>query len=166
MTQSVGYDLVRSQVATADTDPNSSQRTLAYYTANLTDKDYVPRNDDLSLVSFANYLQMTFTFNDASATGVVTVYAIRHSSGVLSPLEPVCSYTILAGSQQAGETTERYWADQATVVSNPWSCVLYDNGGTDGVLKIQFDTRGYWAFVVLFTTVSSGDNISAYASYY
>ena len=165
-THCVGYSLVRSQVATADADPSSAQRTYAYYLANLTDKDYLPRNDDLNDITYANYLDIVFSFNDASATAAVKVFAIRNPDGGIKPLEPVCSFTLAAGAQQTDDATARYFADQATEVANPWSVRLIDYGGTDGVLKIEFDTKGYYAFVILFTTVSADDNISCYCVYF
>ncbi len=165
-TGSVGYQAIRSQVATADHDPNSVERTYAYYMANLTGKVYVPRRDDLSKLTYANYIDLVFTFNDADATAVVTIYAMRDPDGVISPLEPVCAYTLAAGAQQTGEATARYFADQGTLVSNPWDVTILDYDGSDGVFKITFDSRGYWGFIILFTTLSDDDNVSSYGAYY
>ncbi|RKY03545.1 MAG: hypothetical protein DRP56_11065 [Planctomycetota bacterium] len=165
-THCVGYSLVRSAVASADADLNAAERTYAYYLANLTDKDYLPRHDNLSDITYANYLDIICTFNDAAATAVIKVFAIRNPDGVLKPLEPVCSYTLAAGAQQTDDATARYFADQATEVANPWAVRLIDYGGADGVLKIEFDTKGYYAFIILFTTISADDNVSSYCAYF
>jgi len=165
-THCVGYQAVRTAVAAADTDPNATQRTYAYYAANLTDKSYRPKFDDIAQITFANYINLLFTFNDSSATGTVKVFAIRNPAGIIKPLEPVCVYTLTAGAQQTDDATARYFADQAVEVSNPWNCKIIDYGGTDGGLKIEFDGRGYYAFIVLFTTISADDTVSAYAAYY
>jgi hypothetical protein len=138
---------------------------------NLTDAVFVPVQDRLytasyaNKVTYANYIDFIFTFSDPNDTAVTTIYAIRDPDGIIEPMEPVCSYTLAAGTQQTGESPARYFADQATQISNPWTATLLDYGGDDGILKINHDSRGYWGFIILFTTLGDGD-VSVYAAYY
>ncbi|MCE5184565.1 MAG: hypothetical protein LLF76_00370 [Planctomycetaceae bacterium] len=169
-THSVGWTVIRSEVDTADADPNAVERTKAYIQEHYASMLYVPKRETLRTVEafrpvmHANYVQICFTCNDASATATATLYALRDPAGAISPLEPMGSYTLAAGGQVTDD--ERYIVDTVAEVTDVWEIKILDVAGADGVSKLEFDTRGYYGFLVLLTTISADDNISCYAAYY
>ena len=171
ITELEGYRVVRSAIASADSDLTASQRTWAYYIANLQGFDYVPNDTDTSVEETdSNGVQFTFSFNDNAGTGVAVIYGIKRAetaaTQVITPMEQICSYTLAAGTQETGDSSARFYADTAVSVYDRWGIVsTRDAGGDNGVAKVLFDGSGYYAFVVLFTTISASDNISCYATY-
>lgn len=172
-TSKAGYAIVRTAVETTDSAPSASQRTYAYWLANYTAKSFIPSNINAyeSQEGRDNAVQFTFSFNDNAGTATVAIYGIKYGESaankLYTPLEPICVYSLTAGTQETGDSTARYYADTAVESADYWGNVeAMDASGDNGVSKIMFDGRGYYAFVVLFTAISSGDNVSCYASYY
>lgn len=171
-TELEGNRIIRTAVATADSDLSASQRTWVYYRANLTAKDYVPNDTDTSVEETdGNAPVFSFSFNDNAGTATVVIYGIKRpettAEQAYTPMEPIFSATLAAGTQQTGDTSARFFADTGVEAYDRWGeTSIIDGQANNGVTKIQFDGRGYYAFVVLFTVVSGSDNVTCYATYY
>jgi hypothetical protein len=168
-----GWTLIRTAVATADSDLGAAQRTYAYYVASLTAKDWIPAGAAIADVDVSddNIVKFSFTFNDSAGTGTVKIYGITRpdstAAQAYTPLEPICVHTLEAGTQETGDTVPRYYADYGVETSDYLGKVGTEDStsGGNGVFKIVFDGEGYVGYIILFTAVKAEDNISVYGRY-
>jgi len=166
---------VRSAVASADADLGVTERTYAYFTANLAGKAFIPTPEESlkhdQKEGFDNQVEFMFSFNDNAGTATVIIYAMRYAESTANSLytaiEPVCTFTLEAGTMTTGEGTARYWADTA-VLTDYWgsTAVVNSTSGGNGQVKVSLDGRGRYAFIPLITVISAEDNVSCYASCY
>jgi len=87
------------------------------------------------------------------------------------PAEFICSVTTsTAGNQESdlgSPSTNRFFMDTMGTVTQRFiggssAVSTVDGGGNNGVAKLRFDAVGYKYLLLLFTAVSSSDNVRAW----
>jgi hypothetical protein len=151
--------MVRSAVATADTDLNVSTPTTtwSYFGANLMAKAYrVPIS--------AKNLSFEIIGKDNDTTSTVVIWAY-HQGG---DAEAVCSYTTLSGTMKTGDSTAQYYAGTLTQVYDYWNKTCWTSNDTSGtgIAKINMNTCGAKYFLVLFTAIKSSDTVTCKVTYW
>ena len=148
------YKTLRSSVAAAsvESDLSATQKTWAYYKANLTvGLGYsvnVPQN-----------VGVVFTFSHTNAdTDTATFIVYGYKEG--GPAEFVASGNLTAGAQISDAS--RYYADTIGTQVERWAGAIdwVDADGDNGVAKLIIDSLDYSYFVVLFTAISAADSVA------
>ena len=149
---------VRSTVSAAESDINDVEKTWDYYRANLTEgagySFYVP---DRAIVEVA------FTHKNAdSDTASFVIYGYKTNGDAAF----VCSGACTAGAMASNGG--RYYCDTIGTQVERWPGALefVDEDGDDGMARVVFDACDYRYFVILFTAVSTSDNVQAQATWY
>ena len=144
-------------ISTADSDLADDGKTWENLRDNLQDESYeVPKE--------AGQIELAFTCKNADTdTFTAVVYAAREGGDI----EYVCTATGTSGAQETGASTPRYYCDTLASTSDRWaSDVFYiDADDNDGMSKIVFDLRERKWVIVLFTSISTGDNVKALISW-
>ncbi len=170
------YRVFRDTVSSADSDLTATTKNWetflstyhpGYKTAGVAIE--ITENENRAIVCFDH-------LNADTDTAALTIYAYREGF----PAEFVCSIdTITAGNQESDghpdgrgiDTTIRYFADTIGTITQRWlggssTVEESDSGGNNGIAKLKFDTHGYKYLLILFTTISSSDNVRAWISFY
>lgn len=158
---------LRDTVSSADSDLTASTKSwntfaTTYHPTAGTGKQAV------ELMPEDKYVSICFDFKNADTdTCACTVYAYREGGCA----EFIFSIdTVTAGNQESDldhtETT-RYFGDTIGTITQRWqtgssAVTEADSGGSNGVAKADFDARGYKYLLILFTTISTGDNVRAW----
>lgn len=176
------YRLFRNTVSSADTDLTATTKNWStfksvYHPQSGSSAIAIPltENDNRAVVCFDH-------LNADTDTAALTIYAYRQGF----PAEFVCSVdTITAGDQESDASvdangvadargvaaTTRFFSDTIGTIIQAWiggssSVAEIDSGAANRVAKLTFDTYGYSFLLILFTTISSSDNVRAWISFY
>jgi len=160
------YRLLRDTVSSADTDLAAATKTWATFVST-----YHPTSGSSGIAKEIrpreNKLVICFDFKNANTdTAACSIYMYTEGG----PAEFVCSVdTITAGAQQSDFTsTTRYFGDTIGTMTQRFlggsgAVEEVDSAGNDGVAKLHItDAKGYKYILILFTTISSGDNVRAW----
>lgn len=140
-----GWGTARSAVAAAESDLTPANSRWADRPA---EKCYTLRN-------VCKAVELAFRGNDNAATGSFSIYTYRRGGDA----QLVCTGTVVIGNMEA--TKGGYYADDITVTGD-YSRGKVDCYGVraDGMALLSFDPAGAEELLVLFTSVSEGDNLS------
>ena len=168
------YRLLRDTVSTGESDLTATTRSWGTFKST-----YHPRGGSsaiaIPLAEADNRAVVCFDFLNNDDEVIAVIYAYRQGF----PAEFVCSTTgITAGTQISDGVedsfgtaeTNRFFGGAIGTLTQAWiggsSSVAIVDSGSNRVAKITFDTYGYSFLLILFTTISSSDNVRAWISFY
>jgi len=165
------YRLFRAAVSSADTDLNASTKSWANF---LTNHRPVSSSGGgsgaiaIKLEERDNKAIVCFDFATASSdTSAFIIYGYREGWSA----EFICSVdTLTAGDQESAYTsTTRYFADTIGTITQRWlggsSSVEEVDSGSNGIVKLKFDTYGIKYLLILHTTIGAG-SVTSFISFY
>lgn len=166
------YRLLRDTVSASETILSDTNRTWAYFLANLHPDVATTSVKAIRMNEPDNRVIICFDHSNADDdTAALTLWAVAEDG----PIEFVCSIdTITSGKQTSdldGTTTLRYFADTIGTITQAFiggtgAVEEVDGGGADRVAKIKFDAVGYKYLFLQFTTISGNDDVRAWVKFY
>jgi len=166
------YRLLRNTVSTADTILSVTNRTWAYFLANLKPNDPAIVNKAFKMDRFENRAIICFDHEHIDTdTAALTLWAYAEGG----PAEFICSIDTITSGKQTSDldhsTTLRYFSDTIGTITQAFiggsgAVEEVDGGGADRVAKIKFDAVGYKYLFLQFTTISSTDDVRAWIKFY
>jgi hypothetical protein len=168
------YRLLRDTVSASETILSVTNRTWAYFLANLHPAVSTDSVKAIATTEFENRAIICFDHNDNAGTAQVDLWAVAEGG----PIEFVCNIdTITAGTQTSdlGRTNTsqalRFFSDTIGTITQAFvggsgAVEEVDGGGNNRVSKIKFDLVGYKYLFLQFTTVSASDDVRAWVKFY
>lgn len=168
------YRLLRDTVSSSETILSVTNRTWAYFLANLHPDVSTSSVKAIKMEKFENRAIICFDHNNNSGTAQVDLWAVSEEG----PIEFVCNIdTITAGTQTSdlGRANTgvalRYFTGTIGTITQAFiggssAVEKVDGGGANRVSKIKFDAVGYKYLFLQFTTVSGSDDVRAWIKFY
>lgn len=167
------YRILRGTTSSQDTILSATNRTWAYFLANLHPDVATSSVKAILTEKFENRAIICFDHGNVDEdTAAITLWAYAEGG----PAEFICSIdnTIKSGKQTSdldGTTTLRYFADTIGTITQAFiggtgAVEEIDGGAADRVSKIKFDLVGYKYLFLQFTTISANDNVRAWIKFY
>lgn len=169
------YRILRDTTSSADTILSVTNRTWAYFLANLHPDVATTSVKAIKTEKFENRAIICFDHGNIDAdTAALTLWAVAEGG----PIEFVCSIDTITSGKQTSDLGRantgvalRYFADTIGTITQAFvggsgAVEEVDGSGADRVAKIKFDLVGYKYLFLQFTTLSSGDNARAWIKFF